>query len=186
MDPILAAAFKLDLPDLKKHVLSTENIGGTLLAACSAHDADAKKQILIIRYLLKAGADPNETDKNGVTPLHRAVRFRNVAAVKELIRIGVPLDRQDRKSKSTALHRAVIGTGAPKTKGKGLEAGKIIDALLQAGANPGIKNKSGKAPEAYVKDPETKAKLSAARAARKSSAASGKTGVWRRSGIGKA
>ncbi len=159
MNPILEAAFKLNFSDLKKHSLTKENIGGTLLAACSAHDADPKTQIQVIRYLIKAGANPNETDKNGVTPLHRAVRFRNVAAVKELIRLGVPLDIQDRKSKSTPLHRAVVGTGAPKTKGKMGEAKQIIEALLLAGANPAIKNKLGKYPEAYVKDPDIKAIL---------------------------
>ena len=162
MNPISEAAFKLDLFELKRHVLNRENIGGTLLAACSAHDADPGKQVQVIRYLIKAGANPDETDKNGVTPLHRAVRFWNVAAVKELIRIGADLDAQDRKSESTPLHRAVIGTGAPKTKGKAEEAKRIIDALLRAGANPSIKNKPGKVPKAYVKDPNLKAKLGAA------------------------
>jgi ankyrin repeat protein len=159
MDPIVEAAFKLNLAELKRRSAKEKDLAGTLLAACSAHDADPKEQVQVMRFLLKAGVDPNETDKNGVTPLHRAVRFRNVAAVKELIRIGVGLDVRDKKSGSTPLHRAVVGTGAPKTKGKDEEARLIIEALLEAGADPSIKNKMGKTPLAYVKDPGIKALL---------------------------
>lgn len=161
MDPIIEAAFKLDLAGLKKRSPKGKALAGTLLAACSAHDADPKAQVQVLRFLLKAGADPGETDKNGVTPLHRAVRFRNLAAVKELIRIGAGLDVRDRKSGSTALHRAVIGTGAPKTKGKGEEARRIIEALLEAGADPSIKNKMGKRPLDYVKDASLRSVLKA-------------------------
>jgi hypothetical protein len=159
MNPISEDAFKLNLPGLKKRALNKANTEGALLAACSAHDADPKAQVQVIRYLIRAGANPNETDKNGVTPLHRAVRFRNLAAVKELIRIGVQVDVQDKKSKSTALHRAVVGTGAPKTSGKTGVAKEIIEALLQAGADPAIRNKLGKYAADYVKDEKLKKKL---------------------------
>lgn len=37
---------------------------------------DAKRQVAMIRILLKAGADIHARDKNGATPLHRAVRTR--------------------------------------------------------------------------------------------------------------
>ena len=46
---------------------------GLLLAAASAHDPDPRLQEAVIRLLLRHGANVNETDKNGVTPLHRAV-----------------------------------------------------------------------------------------------------------------
>jgi ankyrin repeat protein len=41
-----------------------------------------------IAHLIEAGADPNPTDKSGVTPLHRAVRTRCAAAVKALLEAG--------------------------------------------------------------------------------------------------
>jgi ankyrin repeat protein len=121
MNPPQKAAFLSDIKALGKNILSKENIGGLLLSARSSRDADAKKQIEIIRYLESKGADLNETDKNGVTPLRRAVRFRSPAAVRTLLKMGAKMDVQDKKSHSTALHRAATNTGTPKTKGKGHE-----------------------------------------------------------------
>src|SRR5258708_7594302 len=98
MTPIQKAAFLLNLSELKRLELSKENIDGALLAACSAHDADGRTQIEIILYLKSKGADVNETDKKGVTPLYRAVRFRSPAAVKALLKLGADINAQDRKS----------------------------------------------------------------------------------------
>lgn len=127
-------------------------VSGLLLDACSAHDPDKKAQEKMILHLLKVGADVNETDKNGVTPLHRAVRFRSPAAVRLLIKQGADVNCQDKKSWSTPLHRAVTNTGAPATKGKADEIGEIIQILLEGGADPKIKNRMGKMPIEYVKD----------------------------------
>jgi uncharacterized protein len=154
MNPIQKAAFLLDLAGLKSRPLSKETIGGALLSVCSAHEADPKRQLAVIRYLKSKGADVNETDKNGVTPLHRAVRFRSPAAVLALLKLGADIDAQDRKSHSTALHRAVTHTGAPGTKAKGEEIKAILRALIQSGADTRIKNKMGKKPIEYVKDEE--------------------------------
>lgn len=98
----------------------------------------------------------NETDKNGVTPLHRAVRFRSPAAVKELIAQGADINMVDKKTKSTPLHRAVTNTGAPTTAGKMDGAMEIIKLLLRSGADARIKNKNGKTPIDYVKSAEMK------------------------------
>ena len=154
MNPIQKSAFELDLRALKSLRISEEGLTGTLLSACSAHDADRKMQLGVIKYLIALGADTNECDKNGVTPLHRAVRFRNVAAVEAILGNGGKINAQDKKSKSTALHRAVTNTGAPRTAGKKDEIIEIIRILLRAGADTLIKNKTGKAPIEYVKDPE--------------------------------
>ena len=78
--------------------------------------ADQRKQIL---KLLKAGADVHATDKNGVTALHHAVRFRSPTAVKALIELGANVNQACRRNGSTPLHRAATQTGAPGTAGRG-------------------------------------------------------------------
>ena len=129
-------------------------VAGLLLDACSAHDPDGKAQEKMILHLLKMGADVNETDKNGVTPLHRAVRFRSPSAVRLLIKKGADVNCQDKKTWSTPLHRAVTSTGAPATKGKADEIEEIVQLLLSGGADPKIKNRMGKMPIEYAKDAE--------------------------------
>jgi ankyrin repeat protein len=48
-------------------------------------DWNAKRQVKAIQCLLDAGAEINAQDKNGASPLHRAVRTRCAAAVKCLL-----------------------------------------------------------------------------------------------------
>ena len=97
-------------------------------------------------------ADIHATDKNGVTALHHAVRFRSPAAVKTLIERGANVNQACRRNGSTPLHRAVTQTGAPGTAGSQTAAVEIIKLLLAAGADPSITNKSGKKPADYVND----------------------------------
>jgi len=108
---------------------------------------------------LKGGADIHATDKNGVTALHHAVRFRSPAAVKCLVEQGANVNQACRRNGSTPLHRAVIQTGAPGTAGKEAAAEKIIRILLAAGADPSIANKSGKRPADYATDKTVKSLL---------------------------
>src|SRR5262245_16331030 len=49
---------------------------------------NAKRQVETIQCLLDAGAEINAQDKNGASPLHRAVRTRCAAAVKFLLERG--------------------------------------------------------------------------------------------------
>lgn len=127
---------------------------GALSDACCEQNADAKWQRSEIARLIKAGADIHETDKNGVTPLHFAVRFRSPAAVATLLEHGANANQTCKRSGSTPLHRAVTWTGAPQTAGKRDEQREIIELLLRFGADPAIKNKVGKRPAEYVRDPE--------------------------------
>lgn len=130
---------------------------------------DPARQVAEIIAALKAGADLEESDKNGVTPLHHAVRFRSPAVVKVLLEHGADVNRQCKRSGSTALHRAVTSTGAPGTANKAEEARQIIEILLEFGADPAIKNKMGKRPVDYVRDEGLRAILRPVKKRRKPS-----------------
>jgi len=120
------------------------------------NSADQRRRLIT---LLKAGADIHATDKNGVTALHHAVRFRSPIAVRTLIEHGANVNQVCRKSGSTPLHRAVTQTGAPGIAGRRQEAFEIIRLLIAAGADPFISNKSGRKPSDYVKDDAIKSLL---------------------------
>ena len=146
--------------DAYKRLVREGKLDGALSDVCAAHDPDPRVQVNVIRFLLKNGASLSETDKNGVTPLHHAVRFRSAAAVKELIAQGANVNVVDKKTKSTPLHRAVTNTGAPTTANKTSAAIEIADVLLSNGASPRLKNKMGKTPLDYVKNADMKAVFS--------------------------
>jgi uncharacterized protein len=130
-----------------------------LSSVCAEQNPNYADQRRRLIALLKSGADIHATDKNGVTALHHAVRFRSPIAVRTLIEQGANVNQVCRKSGSTPLHRAVTTTGAPSTAGKRQEAIEIIRLLIAAGADPSITNKSGRKPADYVKDDAIKSLL---------------------------
>jgi uncharacterized protein len=130
-----------------------------LSGVCAERNPNPAGQRERLVTLLKSGADIHATDKSGVTALHHAVRFRNPVAVKTLIERGASVNQVCRKSGSTPLHRAVTSTGAPGTAGKQAEAREIVALLLDAGADPSIRNKRGKTPGDYATDEEIQALL---------------------------
>ena len=142
-------AFELQLDKLRQRGSEHLDLAGCMLAACSAHDPSPETQLAVIHFLIDSGVSVNETDKNGVTPLHRAVRFRSLVAVDLLLANGADVHATDRKSHSTALHRAVTNSGAPATAGKTDVAAAIVRSLLSHGADPTAKNKKGKSPADY-------------------------------------
>lgn len=121
-----------------------------LSTVCCDRNPVPAKQRKMIEALLAAGADIHETDKNGVTALHHAVRFRSPTAVATLLEHGANANQTCKRSGSTALHRAVTSTGAPGTAGRQAESRQIIKLLLQHGADPSIKNRNGKIAADYV------------------------------------
>jgi tankyrase len=130
-----------------------------LSGVCAEQNPDPKEQRKRLIALLLSGADVHAADKNGVTALHHAVRFRSPAAVKTLIEYGADVNRACRRSGSTPLHRAVTCSGAPSTAGMQTEAREIIELLLAAGADASLRNKSGKTPADYATDEAVRALL---------------------------
>ena len=104
--------------------------------AADANIWNPTAQASTITGLIGAGANPNSLDKNGASPLHRAVRTRGAAAVEALL-VGGALPRRANKRGSTPLHLAVQttgrgGSGAPQAVE---QQRQIILLLLQWGAN---------------------------------------------------
>jgi tankyrase len=120
------------------------------------HRRDQRKRIIAA---IKRGASVNAADKNGVTALHHAVRFRSPMAVKTLIEHGADVNQACRRNGSTPLHRATTQTGAPGTAGSLSAAEKICKILLAAGADPTIANKSGKKARDYASSDRFRALL---------------------------
>jgi len=108
-------------------------------------DWNAKRQLQTIQCLLDAGADVNAQDKNGASPLHRAVRTRCAAAVKCLLEGGSDA-RLKNKPGSTPFHLAVQNTGRGGTGAEAARAAQrqIIHDFLSFGLNPALKDSKGK------------------------------------------
>jgi ankyrin repeat protein len=99
----------------------------------------------MIRLLLEAGADIDGQDKNGATPLHRAVRTRCAAAVKCLLSAGGDPSIRN-KPGSTPFHLAVQNTGRG---GSGAEKARtaqreILQMFIERGVRPTLKDARGK------------------------------------------
>jgi ankyrin repeat protein len=59
-----------------------------LLTSATSKRAEPSPQVKAIEASIRAGVDVGETDKNGVSILHHAVRFRSPSAVRSLIALG--------------------------------------------------------------------------------------------------
>ena len=90
---------------------------------------DAKRQVRMIELLLDAGAEINAQDKNGATPLHRAVRTRCAAAVKCLLDRGADWSLRN-KNGSVPFDLAMRNTGRG---GSGAEVAKLAQREIIEG-----------------------------------------------------
>jgi hypothetical protein len=106
---------------------------------------DAKRQVKTIRCLLDAGAEINAQDKNGATPLHRAVRTRCAEAVKCLLEAGCDPARKN-KPGSTPFHLAVQDTGRGGSGSDQARDGQrqIIGIFLSLGVSTKLKDRKEK------------------------------------------
>ena len=106
---------------------------------------DPNEQVKTIQCLLEAGSRINAQDKNGATPLHRAVRTRCAAAVECLLAAGADPLRKNLPG-STPFHLAVQNTGRG---GSGAEKARdaqrqIIETFLSRGVSVKLKDGKGK------------------------------------------
>ena len=90
-----------------------------------------------VRELLDAGAEVNAQDRGGYTPLHFAAQQGSISAATLLVAAGAQVEIADGFG-NTALHKAAFQFqgGDPA----------LIRLLLDAGADPDIRNNTGKSP----------------------------------------
>ncbi len=104
--------------------------------------AAAGGEILKMRELLLAYADPSAADDDGWTPLHVAAQNEQVEAARLLLEAGADPDKIDHHGNGplwVAAHHADLG-------GKVTRHREIITLLLNAGADPEFQNRYGKCP----------------------------------------
>jgi hypothetical protein len=106
---------------------------------------DAERQVATLRCLIDNGANIHLQDKNGATPLHRAVRTRCAAAVKFLLDVGSDPTLPN-KPGSTPFHLAVQNSGRG---GSGAEEAiraqrEIIEEFLSCGVSTKLNDGKGK------------------------------------------
>jgi len=106
---------------------------------------NAERQVKTIEVLLAAGADLHGQDKNGATPLHRAVRTRCAAAVRCLLQAGAEPTLKN-KAGSTPFHLAVQDTGRGGSGADEARAAQrqIIGTFLAYGVSSTLKDGQGK------------------------------------------
>ena len=98
---------------------------GAMLPPGPLLDATKRGDVAAVRTLLRGGADPNEAQGDGLTPLHVSAQEGNLDIVKLLIGAHANVEAKTRLGDYTPLHLA---------SGAAHEA--VVRALLDAGADP--------------------------------------------------
>lgn len=105
------------------------------------HMAVLRRDMAATRQQIESGADLNQKDQYGSTPLIIAATFGNVEAARALIDAGADLEVTNNDG-STPLHIAAF-----------LCRTEIVQALLQKGANKDARNNAGRTPKDSVSAP---------------------------------
>ena len=94
------------------------------LAFSDLHQAARRGDLERVRELLDAGADANQYDELGATPLHDAAWAGHAGVARLLIRHGADVNARHKEAGSTPLHYAVL-----------MNRREVVDVLLEAGAD---------------------------------------------------
>jgi len=105
----------------------------------------------VIEFLLSEGADPNLADKKGNSPLHKY--WRETQPIKLLLDKGAKINAQNKEG-SAPLHYVVKAILV-----KNSIFIKTAKFLIENGADPYLKDKSGRTPLDYIEDNEIKAEF---------------------------
>jgi ankyrin repeat protein len=88
------------------------------------------QQSQTIAVLLQAGADPNAEDRNGATPLYRAVRCGSAAAARALLHGGAdPHHRNKTGSTPIALANQNTGRGGTASVDANVQHSEVLRLL---------------------------------------------------------
>lgn len=126
--------------------LQEEEYGYTLLnALCAGHsprsDASPLNHSEKIRLLLRYGADTNLADKRGETPLHSLCRrSMDPYIIRLLLQHHANVNQQDNEG-NTVFHH--IASNYRATSYPVLPYQEAIEVLLEAGADPLVRNEDG-------------------------------------------
>lgn len=136
-------------------VLSVLAIWTACCAGCDAltggtlHDAVKDGDLKALKALLRQGADPNRTDDQGWTPLHRASGYDDLAMVDALIRAGAdpsidcggltPLHLAAHEGSRQVAERLIAG-GAPVNANTSEKAGSPLHVAARAGNREVVKS----------------------------------------------
>ena len=121
-------------------------------------------QTQLVNYLIRAGADVNYSDHNGITALHAAARNGHTDCVKRLVKSGVDVNKMDKEGNTSLMVAAMNGyynciehlmkKGADKDFADDMgntalmwasmaDQWKCVSALLEAGADVNKANNQG-------------------------------------------
>ena len=121
------------LPERRADVKSSNNNGHTALHRCVIVHAHHE----LARLLLEHGASVTAMDQNGVTALHMAVRRRYFRMARLFLKYGADANQRFLDG-STMLHYCVLRRDCSSIK--------IMQVLLESGANTKLANREGKVP----------------------------------------
>src|SRR5262249_46046623 len=132
-----------DILDRGADIASKDRFGETALhRVADLRRADIPKAAQMATFLIERGAPVDARNRDDVTPLHQAVRARNLAVAEVLLRSGANANAVDKRG-STPLHRASSSSGASNTAG--IDPAPFIDLLLAHGADPEQTDGQGRA-----------------------------------------
>ncbi len=91
----------------------------------SVYQAAYRNNLTLLKKLVAAGADVNQTDEGGNPPINMAILFNNYEAVKFLVENGADLNKRDIAGKTSLEYIATLREIAPNSR-------KKIQNFLQA------------------------------------------------------